>query len=137
MLAILHPELNIFVLLPAEGEAVNAISCQGGLTWSVFSIEKIAGNASSSYVFPPDSVKLLPGCGLSFSFLSAPMEYGNRIFPHYHGYSQGYLETRLQIPGTGEEARLQRTRRLRAGPEPKFWCCAQCLYIYLKRKAAW
>lgn len=109
MLAILHPELNISWLLPAGEVATAAISCcqkctpQGGVTRPFSPHSRLQEMPPSSYVFPPHSVKLLLGCGHSFSFLSAPMDCGNRIFPHCHGYSQGGLEFGLHIPGTGKK----------------------------------
>lgn len=79
VLAILHPDLSTqlnILLLPTGGKALDAISCsqkctpQGGVTLACFlCMEDCRKCLSASYVFPPDSVKLLLGCGHSFSFL--------------------------------------------------------------------
>lgn len=137
-----RPEYSInILLLPTGGKALDTISCfqkctpQGGVTQACFlGMEDCRKCFSASYVFPPDSVKLLLGCGHPFSFLCTLGEWGNRgVFLHDQGSSQSSLETWLQISVTkGRSQNYWGSRRSGLGPGPKSWCSAYCLYIYLK-----
>ena len=142
VLAILHPDLSTqlnILLLPTGGKALDAISCsqkctpQGGVTLACFlCMEDCRKCLSASYVFPPDSVKLLLGCGHSFSFLCTLGEWGNRgVFLHDQGSSQSSLETWLQIPVTGKKPKLLRTKKVRVGPRAQVLVqCLLSLYLF-------
>lgn len=132
VLAILYPDLNSclnLLLLPTGEETVDAISClqkctgRGGGTRSVFSTRNIAGNASQLLRVSSRFLKAASGVWpLLFFSLHTHGVREEGSFSSLSGLQPGQLRSQIADSRPREQGKLQRAKKLRAGPPVLVQC---------------